>query len=367
MRALSSTRPQLHTPRCSRFNRLVVRLVGAMTLAVGAVVGAVVCAVADANVASAQTSADTSTMPAREVQFTNGVTRRIDGRIDSRLLLSADVADVRNGAPRTTDRGISARLNAELVQPAVRKTQHAPWTAPVASLLVPGAGQGLLRQQRSVAYVVAEAFLVLRATRAHRDYKRVRDEYRGLAADLARAAFGADRPVGPWEYYEAMERFVRSGNYNSGTGGQFIPETDTSTYNGKQWELARGQYWADPNVPPAAASEEYKKAIELYQRRAYSGSFQWSWTEFGLNHNDFREKINEANQINQRYVTGLGLVAANHLVSLIDSYITVRLRRYGGAGLSTASLTTELRPMGNAIDRQYGMRVNLSIPVTGPR
>lgn len=355
MREQCGTRAELHTQQFTRVDRWVIRLARAMTLAAG-VVGA-------ATVAHAQAVVDTSGSNTTGAQYSTGFTRRVD----SRLLLRSDATGSRVAALRSVDRGMPAPLTSGFGQPAVRKTQPAPWTAPVASLLVPGAGQGLLRQQRSVGYVVAEAFLVLRATRAHRDYKRVRDEYRGLAADLARSAFGTERPVGPWEYYEAMERFVRSGNYNSGTGNQFIPESDTSTYNGKQWELARGQYWVDPNVPPPTGSDEYKSALALYQRRAYSGSFQWSWTEFGLNHNDFREKINEANQINQRYVTGLGLVAANHLVSLIDSYITVRLRRYGGAGLSTASLTTELRPMGHALDRQYGMRVNLSIPVTGPR
>jgi|GEM_PF-1335226 len=247
------------------------------------------------------------------------------------------------------------------------KLPRAPWYAPLSSLVVPGSGQALLRQQRSVAYLVAEAFLVIRSQRSFRAYQNAIDRYRALASDVARVSFGTDRPVGPWEYYEEMEKYEASGVFSSGSQGQLVPETDVSTFNGRQWELAREQFWADPRVSPALNSPEYLRAIAYYQQRAVQGSFRWSWRDHSLEHTAFRETINESNQSNQRYVTAVGFVAANHLVSLIDAYVTVRLRRYGGAGLAAASLNTQLLPMGVHGDRGYGMAVGVTIPGIGLR
>lgn len=245
--------------------------------------------------------------------------------------------------------------------------RQASWLAPLASAVVPGTGQALLKQQRSLAYVVAETFLVLRAVQSNKDYRTARDRYRELAADVARVKFGAVRPVGPWEYYEEMVKFDASGVYSSGGPGQLIPETDVSTFNGKQWLLARQQFWTNANVPPAPDKPEYKRALDFYASRAVKDSFLWSWRDQTLAQTEFRERITESNNSNQRYVTAVSFVAANHIVSLIDAYITVRLRRYGGAGLSSASLNTTLVPMGIAGDRRYGMALGVTIPVAGIR
>ncbi|MBC8085742.1 MAG: hypothetical protein H7Z40_00635 [Phycisphaerae bacterium] len=263
-----------------------------------------------------------------------------------------------------------ARAARHLGQPQLRGFQdrapRAPWFAPLSSLVLPGSGQGMLRQPRALAYLVVEAFLVIRSTQAYRDDQNARTTYRTLAADIARQGFGSSKPDGPWEYYEEMAKHEASGAFDKGTAGQFIPETDISTFNGKQWELAREQFW-DIDNPPPVGSQVYQRAVDYYKTRAVQGSFQWSWRDNRLYLTAFREAIDDSNQSNQRYVNAIGLVAANHLVSLIDAYVTVRLRRYGGAGLSSANLNTRLLPLGVRGDRGYGMAVGVTIPIKSGR
>jgi hypothetical protein len=226
---------------------------------------------------------------------------------------------------------------AELADSA--RIARAPWWAPVASALLPGAGQFALGQQRSVGYVVAEAYLLLQALGARRDGHRQRDAYRELAASVARRRFGEPLPIGTWDYYESMEKFLESGGYDRIPGGAVDPELDESTFNGARWLLARQIYWRDPREAPPLASQEYQRALAFYQARAVREGFQWSWRDAQLEQDLYRQTIAEANRSYQRAVTLTGVVWMNHLASLIDAYVSWRIRRFGGAGV--AGLTVE--------------------------
>lgn len=219
------------------------------------------------------------------------------------------------------------------------RTRRAPWWAPVASALLPGAGQFALGQQRSVGYVVAEAYLLLQVLTARRDGDRQRDAYRELAASVARRRFGAQPAVGSWDYYESMEKFLESGGFDRIPGGAVDPELDESTFNGARWLLARQIYWRDPRVAPAATSQEYQRALAFYEARAVRDGFQWSWRDAQLEQDVYRQTIAEANRSYQRAVTLTGVLWMNHLASLIDAYVSWRIRRFGGAGV--AGLTVE--------------------------
>lgn len=223
--------------------------------------------------------------------------------------------------------------------PSQRATPVAPWWAPLASGALPGAGQFALKQQRSVAYVVAETFLVLQYLAARRDGNSERNAYRTLAADVARKPFGGARPVGSWDYYENLEKFLESGAYDRVPGGAVDPETDPSTYNGARWLLARETYWRDPDVQPATSSREYQLALAFYQRSAVTDEYRWSWFDATLEQDVYIQTIRSANRSYQRAVNMLGVVAVNHLASLIDAYISVRIRRFGGAGVGGFALT----------------------------
>lgn len=228
----------------------------------------------------------------------------------------------------------------------------APWWAPLASGTVPGAGQFALKQQRSVAYLVAEAFLVVQYLASRRDGNRERDAYRALAVSVARKPFGGSQ-LGSWEYYERLEQFLESGAFDRIPGGAVDPETDASTFNGFRWQLARETFWRDPKVAPAVSSAEYQRALAFYEQQAVSDAYRWSWRDAQLQQDVYVQTIRSANRSDQRAVNMLGIVAVNHLASLIDAYISVRLRRFGtggkaGVGMALGGITTryDITPLG---------------------
>ena len=245
-----------------------------------------------------------------------------------------------------------------------RSTAPAPWYAPLASLVVPGTGQALLKQQRSVAYFVAEGFMVLRAVRAHHDQNSAKLQYQKLAADVARSGFGTDKPTGPWDYYEILEHYPASGAFDLNVAGKFTPETDVSTYNGEVWFNARQIFWDSPDAPPPESSSQYARALARYKDLAMQGSYRFSWKDQSNVQNEYILSIADANRSRQQVVSTFGLLAANHLASMVDAYINVRLRRYGGAGLVGASIKTEVRPSGASTDQTYGAAMTFSVPVS---
>jgi hypothetical protein len=243
-------------------------------------------------------------------------------------------------------------------------SDRAPWWSPVLSGVVPGAGQFALGQQRSVGYLVAEGYLILQQVRARRDANRDRDAYRALAFDVARQPFGGERPRGSWDYYESMEKYLESGAYDRIPGGALDPETDEATYNGARWLLARETYWLNPDVPPAVGSPEYQRALAFYQSRAVRAAYQWSWRDAQLERDVYAQTIASANRSGQRAVNYVGLIGANHLVSLIDAYVSVRVRRFGGAGvvgLSMESVHTVVEPVGDPRDGRRQVRTAIRL------
>ncbi len=252
--------------------------------------------------------------------------------------------------PAVDPRDASVGTAALIIPPAA---QPASWWAPAASLVVPGAGQSMLKQPRSVAYLATEVFLIIQYLAAQRDGNRDRTEYRQLAADIARKKFGGTR-IGPWDYYESMEKYDASGAFDMIAGGDVDPETDPLTYNGARWLLARLNFWANPNVAPSKSSPEYQRALAFYVNSAAGEEYLWSWRDQQLQKDLYQQTIRNANRGYQRATSMVGILAANHLASLIDAYISVRLRRFGGAtdggrtsglrldGISTGYSTTPL-------------------------
>lgn len=244
--------------------------------------------------------------------------------------------------------GSMARTRA-LIGSFAPRAAASPWWAPLASALVPGAGQFAMGQQRSVAYLVAEGYLFVQAMAARRDHNADRDEYRAIAADAARREFGGARPIGTWKYYESMEETRASGAFDLIAGGDVDPETDITTYNGARWRLARENHWQNPDVTPALESPEYQRALAEYLRDAVRDEYRWSWNE-GLQQDLYRQTIASANRSSQRATNFFSLMIANHLASTIDAYVTVRVRRFGGVravGLAFDGMETTVRPVGD--------------------
>lgn len=259
---------------------------------------------------------------------------------------------IRAGALTTLSVGVNTPPvpTAPTFQVAPKATQRAPWWAPIASGVLPGAGQFALGQQRGVAYLVAEGFLVLQAIAAQRDGDRERERYRTIASDVARKQFGGARPVGSWDYYESMEARLESGAFDRIPGGAVDPETDTATYNGSRWLLARETYWLNPNVNPGVGTPEYARALAKYAREAVTDDFRWSWRDAQLQQDVYKQTIRSANRSYLRSVNLAGVVGANHLASLVDAYISVRIRRFGGAGIAGVKvdgISTHVVPIGD--------------------
>lgn len=201
------------------------------------------------------------------------------------------------------------------------------WWYPLASAVAPGLGQLLLRQDRAVAYVAMEAFVVAQYFRDREDARRQRDSYKALARRVARALFAqGGLPDGDFDYYERMEKYIESGAYDAIPGGPIEPEDDETTFNGSVWRLARETYWLNPAVPPAPESQEYRRALEFYSARAVKPEFRWSWLNAQLEHDLFIRTIDASNRAFRRSIADLGVLIANHALSTVDAYITVRLR-----------------------------------------
>jgi hypothetical protein len=239
------------------------------------------------------------------------------------------------------------------------------WWTPLASLVVPGSGQFLMQQQRGVGYLVVESYLLIQAAAAQRSGNRDRSAYRSVASEVARAPFGGARPNGPWPYYEAMESFLESGRFDAIVGGAVQPENDETTFNGAQWLLARETYWNNPDEPPAEGSPEYQRALEFYQKRAVRDEFRWSWRDAQLQQDVYRQHIASANRNYQRAINLAGAVAANHLLSMVDAYVTVRLRKIGkssgnpgGPGFSSSVRIVDT-PFGATLHHTAGVSVPL--------
>lgn len=212
------------------------------------------------------------------------------------------------------------------------------WWAPAASAIVPGAGQARLRQDRFVAYLAVEGFLWARYAVDHRAGVEQRSQYRDLALRVSRAPFPGPKPQGDFEYYERMEHWIASGVYDADPGPGLVPESDTTTFNGAMWLLARKTYWQSPSTPPPTGSPAYDAAIRFYQRYAVQPAFQWSWRDTPLHQDIYRRHIRASNDAFRRTITDLGAVIANHVLSTVDAYVSLRLRLRESNAATTAGV-----------------------------
>lgn len=200
------------------------------------------------------------------------------------------------------------------------------WWAPVASGIVPGAGQARLGQDRFVGYMAVEGFLWVRYLTDRRAGTDARNAYRDLAIRVSRAGYPGTKPQGNFEYYERMEHWIASGVYDSDPTGAFAPETDSTTFNGKMWQLARTTYWSDPRTPPPVGSPAYEAAIRFYVQNAVTPEFQWSWRNSPLHQDVYRRSVRASNDGFRHAAQDIGAVIANHVLSTVDAYISLRLR-----------------------------------------
>jgi len=230
---------------------------------------------------------------------------------------------------------------------AAAAIRRPPWWAPLASGVLPGLGQAAAGQDRWIAYATAEAYAWVRYATEVSEGRRQRRTYQSLARVVAREQFGGLRPVGDFEYYERMQHYAESGAFDAIPGAGVDPEPDTSSFNGAMWLLARRTFWDDPDDTPDATSSEYRLALGFYLDRAIRPQFRWSWRNALLEQDLFQRSIEASNDAFRQSIQSAGVLIANHALSMVDSYITVRLDR-------------------RARDRSLGLRVTVPVEFARP-
>ena len=217
------------------------------------------------------------------------------------------------------------------VQQATPQEPASAWSV-VASAVVPGTGQAMLGVERFLPYMAFETYLWTQYATHVREYRRYRNGYQELSSRVARSAFTIVYPHGDFEYYERMKHYMESGRFEMAVGGVLDPEMDTTTFNGSVWLLARRTYWNDIDVAPDTSTDEWKRATDFYVRRAYDQPYRWSWSGAPLEYDEFRRLIRRTNDTNRKSLEDLGAIIANHMLSAVDAFVTVRLRRRGSQG-----------------------------------
>lgn len=220
---------------------------------------------------------------------------------------------------------IGGRSGAVQVVDSTAAVRSRFWVRPVASLLVPGTGQILADQDRAAIYVGTEVYALTRFIQLDIASRRDATRFRDLAFQVARRAFAPVRRDTVFEYFETMQRFIESGQFDRDPGPVFAPEIDTATYNGSVWLTARRTYWRDPNAPPDPKSLEYARAVQFYDAHAVGPGYLWSWRNSEQQLSAFRETIRTSDNAFRNAQDQLGILLANHLVSFVDALVSSRL------------------------------------------
>jgi hypothetical protein len=242
----------------------------------------------------------------------------------------AALAQADSGRMLATSLVIPPSVQVTLEPSPLPRVPRPRWWAPLASAAAPGSGQAVLGQKRWLPYLAFEVWAWIQYIDTRQEGRRRRREYQSLARDVARASFPGPYPVGDFEYYEHMLKNVESGDFDVLAGGEIDPETDTTTFNGRRWLDARRLYWEDPDNAPAVGSPAYLNALEFYQGNAIPTAYRWSWRSATLEYDMFRRTIVRSNVAYKRSVEYLGVIIANHALSAVDAFVTLRLRTRAG-------------------------------------
>jgi hypothetical protein len=216
-------------------------------------------------------------------------------------------------ARRTTDSLVPSVFRGSNAEPrvAVGRLTYAP----IASAIIPGAGQYMLGHDRFVAYAAVEVLAWWKYLKDSREQGRQEALFKELARGAARSHFSTTLPDGGWSYYEQMRDWLESGRYSQTDSGPVVPETDVNTYNGTRWQLARATHVNDPNG-----------ALAEYEQLAIKPEFRWSWRNAGLQYDIFKRTTENRNDAYYAGVADLAVIAANHVLSMVDAFVAFRLQ-----------------------------------------
>ncbi len=234
--------------------------------------------------------------------------------------------------------------------PAARSAGFARPAGPIgqgeaflSSLLVPGLSQYRQGNHRWIAYAGVEVLFLARYLDARADTRDLRAAYRDFAWTRARHGIsGPPRQDGNFEYYERLSKWTASGAWDANPLRDGLqPESNPATYNGSVWALAGEIYNLDPSSPEQ--SPGYARALQYYRERGYGPALLWEWQAGSGDQDEFRTMITRSDRRARDTRLAFWIVAANHLLSAVDGFITARLTPVPPTGAVGLAVTIPVR------------------------
>jgi hypothetical protein len=220
--------------------------------------------------------------------------------------------------PNVSAAATSASWRPKLGLPSLTPQQRRT-LAPIASAAIPGSGQWLLGQNRALGFLAVEAIAWWRYTTDIHQRTLQEERFKDIARRVARAPFSTSPPDGDWAFYERMRDYLESGQYSMSDTGPVVPETDQSTFNGSRWALAQA-------TNPISTPTGYAAALAEYERTAVKPEFQWSWKNNQFQLDIFKRYTEKRNDADRAATRDLLVIGANHIISMVDAFTTMRLQ-----------------------------------------
>ncbi|MDX1647178.1 MAG: hypothetical protein R3304_08530 [Longimicrobiales bacterium] len=209
-------------------------------------------------------------------------------------------------------------------QDSLVEARVGPGRAALLSAVLPGSGQYLLGQRRSWAYAALEAAGWVAYLDRRSAAVDLRARYRDFAWRTARIQNGP-RMDGDFGYYETLSSWRRSGRFDADPVAKGVqPEPDAATFNGAIWERAN-RLFLPSGVEVPESDPRYQRALDYYRARAYGPEFLWDWTGTGDAQEEFASLIGASDTRFRQATNVLGLIVANHVVSMVDAYVSGRI------------------------------------------
>jgi hypothetical protein len=237
--------------------------------------------------------------------------------------------------------------------------------------LVPGLPQYLEGQWRGWAYFAAEgaaiAGMVFFNAQAHDRLDRYHEISRQARRNFVLGGLRnnpeevtEEMSGGFGEYYEDLTKWPSSGDYDNDPSLDGIqPETDTRTYNGHQWQIAKINNYSGTNggIPVAQSAEEESHALAAYREAVYPLQYNWDWTGLESSEALYHSVFNSAEDSYRRRNKFTAVLLANHIISAIDMLVMEKINQT--RGMRNSGLSLELFP--RAYDSKDGPGLALSL------
>jgi hypothetical protein len=229
------------------------------------------------------------------------------------------IAGSRAGVNQPVIADSSAPVVSELIPLGSGKRVALRPYAGLASLIAPGSGQFLLGKDRFIGFLAVEMLGWWQYSKDVRERAAQERAYKDYARRVARAPFASavpdgKLPDGTWEYYEQVRDWPESGQFSLATSGPTVPEKDTTTFNGKRWEILQ------------STTPTFEAALAAYEREAIRPEFRWSWLNAQLSYDIYIRTTDLQNDAARAALKDLIVIGANHFLSMIDAFAAFRLQ-----------------------------------------